>query len=968
MQGKRAGTDKGKGASGASPVAIQADSGLRALFDFGPDGIVVTDVHNVCVDANPAICRLLGYAREELVGRDLSHIVELPASTESAESAEGVRYQYRFRRKDDTFFKTDVFSAPLTDGVRLWLVREVSVRSDGASYRDYVAALVESSQDSIIAKDIDGFITSWNSGAQALFGYSATEMIGTSIRRLIPPDRQAEEDTIISKVRRGDLVQHYQTQRLTSDKRLIDVSISVSPLRTGEGRIIGFSKIARDITALKQREREAARLSQLYNALSQVTQAIISASDRQDLLGKVCRTLVESGGFAAASVVWRLPGSDRLQRIASWGDTGGQLAGASGDAIALEDAGAATAFRTGHPSIVNLRPEGDPRESGNRVPPERGIRSSAALPLHSNGKVGGVLCLDACEAGFFNDREMPLLEEAADAFAGALDNLARQVERANAAKAVKAEQLFSATMIDSMPGVLYVFDASGHFLRWNRNFEHASGYSAAEIEELHPLDLFGPADRAAVQRRIGEVFDHGEASVEARLVAKQGHWTSYLFTLRRIVINGSPCLIGVGVDITRREVAEAALLEAENRFSVVIDSLTEGLVIAEPDSDVLYWNPEALRMLGFAGLEEERRQQRDFSAVFEVFDLEGHRVPPERWPLARVRRGEHVNGLELRVRRLDREWERVISYSGARVRYADDKALAFMTFSDATERKAAEQLLHEAKRELEGKVAERTHDLQIALVQAKAADRTKSAFLATMSHELRTPLNSILGFTGIVLQELAGPLNAEQNRQLAMVRGSARHLLELINDVLDISKIEAGQLEVRMDAFDLRESIERAVASIQPQAEKKSLLLCTAIDTGVGETVGDRRRVEQILLNLLSNAVKFTESGQITVTASVTHPAVSEAAQSDGASDAASARIEVADTGIGIPESEVARLFQPFHQIDSGITRVHEGTGLGLAISRRLAELMGGSMTVHSEWGVGSRFTLTLPLLRATAS
>lgn len=237
--------------------------------------------------------------------------------------------------------------------------------------------------------------------------------------------------------------------------------------------------------------------------------------------------------------------------------------------------------------------------------------------------------------------------------------------------------------------------------------------------------------------------------------------------------------------------------------------------------------------------------------------------------------------------------------------------------------------------------------------RAESADRLKSAFLAAMSHELRTPLNSIIGFTGIVLQGLAGPLNPEQTKQLGMVRGSARHLLALINDVLDISKIEADQMTVSKEPFDLATVVASVVASVQPQAEKKGLVLTVAVAPEVGRMVGDERRVGQVLLNLLSNAIKFTERGGVALRVETTGQVAS---------------LGVTDTGIGIKPEELRKLFVPFRQADSGLSRNHEGTGLGLAICRRLAELMGGSIDVTSEWGQGSTFVFTLPLGKETAA
>jgi PAS domain S-box-containing protein len=250
-------------------------------------------------------------------------------------------------------------------------------------------------------------------------------------------------------------------------------------------------------------------------------------------------------------------------------------------------------------------------------------------------------------------------------------------------------------------------------------------------------------------------------------------------------------------------------------------------------------------------------------------------------------------------------------------------------------------------KELEQRVAVRTEELRAAMRQAQEADRLKSAFLATMSHELRTPLNSIIGFTGVLLQGLAGPLNAEQMKQLGMARDSARHLLALINDVLDISKIEAGQLKVATASFDMRAAIEDALRSVTPQAQRKGLSLAAAIGSNVGMVVSDQRRVEQILLNLLSNAVKFTERGEVQLKCRVR----------DGWLETS-----VHDTGIGIQPDDLSKLFQPFHQLETGLNRRHEGTGLGLAICKNLVALLGGSISAESEWGAGSTFTFTLPL------
>lgn len=258
-----------------------------------------------------------------------------------------------------------------------------------------------------------------------------------------------------------------------------------------------------------------------------------------------------------------------------------------------------------------------------------------------------------------------------------------------------------------------------------------------------------------------------------------------------------------------------------------------------------------------------------------------------------------------------------------------------------------------ANQEMEHRVEERTRELAQALEQAKVADMLKSSFLATMSHELRTPLNSIIGFTGILLQELPGKINDEQRKQLQIVQTSSRHLLSLINDVLDISKIEAGQLELKYTDVVLHQTLGKTIELVAHLANNKGLELKLEINTLVGTVPADERRLEQIIINLLGNAIKFTEEGSVTLLCESTEDKL---------------LIRVIDTGIGIPEDQYEKLFQPFRQIDCGLTRKYEGSGLGLSISRKLANLMNGDVTLTSELGKGSVFTLELPLQRTELS
>jgi signal transduction histidine kinase len=229
------------------------------------------------------------------------------------------------------------------------------------------------------------------------------------------------------------------------------------------------------------------------------------------------------------------------------------------------------------------------------------------------------------------------------------------------------------------------------------------------------------------------------------------------------------------------------------------------------------------------------------------------------------------------------------------------------------------------------------------------ANRLKTEFVASMSHELRTPLHTIIGFAELLAEELEGPLNEKQKRFAAYIHKDSLHLLELINDILDLSRIEAGRLDLRLGAFDMLEAVEEVMATIRPQAVAKSLELEAAVPQRIA-LHADRVRFKEVLYNLLSNAVKFThEGGRIQV----------EAAIEDSV-----AEISVSDTGVGIPAAEHGPVFDKFYQAGSTTRGLKEGTGLGLAISKQLVEAHGGRIWLRSEPDKGSRFAFTMPLTK----
>ena len=238
-------------------------------------------------------------------------------------------------------------------------------------------------------------------------------------------------------------------------------------------------------------------------------------------------------------------------------------------------------------------------------------------------------------------------------------------------------------------------------------------------------------------------------------------------------------------------------------------------------------------------------------------------------------------------------------------------------------------------------IQDKTHQLEVA-------NRHKSEFLANMSHELRTPLNAVIGFSEVLLERMFGEVNPKQEEYLNDILSSGKHLLSLINDILDLSKIEAGRMELESQPFDLPAALDNALTLIRERAARHGLRLEVTVDPGLGEVKGEERKVKQVLLNLLSNAVKFTpEGGKISLSASL----------NDGM-----AEISVADTGVGIAPEDQEAIFEEFRQVGSDYARKREGTGLGLALARRLVALHGGKLWVESEPGKGSTFTFTLPV------
>ncbi|MGA9838843.1 MAG: PAS domain S-box protein [Thermoplasmata archaeon] len=478
-------------------------------------------------------------------------------------------------------------------------------------------------------------------------------------------------------------------------------------------------------------------------------------------------------------------------------------------------------------------------------------------------------------------------------------------------------------------------ELDGTFILWNEGARRIYGYESPEVLGRNIRILHRPEDVSS--GKVDEMFNGALA---------QGGWEGVCLRVRkggpafetRITLTvrrdpqGRPIgFLSVSKDISEELRRDRRLQESESYNRVLIESASDGILTTDLEGRIADVNKEMVTLSGISREDLVGRRLREVMVPETAADA----------AILQVLAEGRVTDIELKLRRPNGELADV-SCSATVLRHGSDPSTGLIaTIRDVTEAKRLREQLEVRNRELE-----------VQNERVLEANRMKSEFLASMSHELRTPLNSIIGFSDFLLTADGDRLAADQREYLTDILNSGNHLLSLINDILDLAKVESGKLDLSPVPFTLSHAIEEVCSSLRPQLQQLELALNTDVTPAINRVVLDRRRFKQILYNLLSNAVKFTpKGGRIDVTV--------------GSNGPSQFVLGVRDTGIGIPANEIPRVFREFEQLDSGTARKYSGSGLGLPLTQKLVDLMGGTIAVESEVGRGSTFTVHLPLVLA---
>jgi len=956
---------------------------LDPLLDISPSAIVITDRDSNVVAWNPAAEELFGYGAEEALGRNLDDLV---AKTEELHQAavaysertlgqDRIRTVTRRTRKDGTLVDVEVRAAPLLANGEI--VGTFGIYHDVTELhrqRRFYEALVDVSPAAIVAIDPQDHITLWNPAAQRLFGFTAEEAIGRDVDDLVARHEQIRgEAEDLNRTAEGGQVRMV-TRRTRKDGSLVDVEVLGAPVLVGD-ELVGRYAIYLDISELQSRK-------QYYEALLEVSPTAIIAIDPESRVTSWNPAAERLFGYTAEEAIGR--NVDDL--VANRDDLRDQALEIS-QRITHEEVRLITRRTRKDGSLVDVEVKGAPIFVGGELVGSYGLfhdisevqeqrryfqalvelSPTAIVVTDLQGNVSSwnpaaeqlfgympeeaigrnlddlVATREDLHAEGVRYTQAAIMGERVHAFAKRTrkDGSLVDVEIISEPIVVGEEPLgflaiyhdvtelqhqkrYFEAVLQLSPTAIVTVDEQFLVTSWNPAAQELFGYTAEEAMGRFIDDLV--ANSPELREEAASMNETGSQGERARLISRR---TRKDGSLVDVEIVAGPVFVGderVGHSVIYHDISE--IQRQKRYYEALVEASPVAVVLVDVDGETISsWNPAAERLFGYTADEAIGRNIKDLVVADEDMRAEATAYGNK------LRRTEPIHAVTRRSRK-----------DGSLV----DVELLGVSVVLGGERVGDYVLYHDIG------------ELQKARREAEAATHAKSAFLATMSHEIRTPLNAVIGMTGLLLDTDLAP---EQRSYGEVIRTSGDALLTVINEILDFSKIEAGRLDLERQPFRLRHCVESALELVATLAADKSLDLAYLIDPRTPPAiVGDFTRLRQILLNLLNNAVKFTDQGEVVLRVDATPVKPSP----DGGPRPYEIHFSVRDTGIGIAEDRIDRLFKAFTQGDASTTRRYGGTGLGLAISKRLAEEMGGRMWVESRVRQGSTFHVTIGAETAT--
>ena len=757
----------------------------------------------------------------------------------------------------------------------------------------------------VIARtDLKGVPLEVNPAVEAMFGYTPEEAVGKRPGEFIDRAQQVD-DGRFEMLAKGDVDHHQMDQPYRrKDGSTFWGHTTISLVRDSEGRPDYWYTIIEDVTE-RRRAAEAVQVqADTFKALNEVAVAAAGVLEPTELARIAAERARELLGASGGSLTWF---DDQRQGLRILADT--EIDFDAELVLPVSRAGAqGQAWLTGAPVAIE-----DYHGWDKRVATEVGrVKSALVVPLQVRQRRIGTLAVNYHEPRTFRPQDVQLLSLLAAEVAPSLEAARLHEDLVASTRSIRA-------IFDTAPVGIARLDVQMNILGLNRRAEELTGHDSSElVGRSITLSLIGAGDLDVPVRDL--LAGRGDQLRFERQIRRKGGG-SFLADLTLTAVRNpsgeAEFLYAMFDDITERKRAEEALRASEARKGAIVESALDCIIAADHEGRIIEFNPAAERTFGY------RRRDVLGKGIWETI------VPPHL-------RARHLEALEAAPGADRKVVGRRIETTGLRA----DGAQFPIELSVAAYQQEGKTMFSVSIRDL----TERVH-----METMRQESEAKSRFVAAMSHELRTPLNSILGFSQLLSGTGTGELNERQQRYVGHIESSGRHLLALINDVLDLSKVAAGQMEVELEPIELQPLLEEAISQLRPQADAKPLDLLLDPSPQVWIRA-DRRRFMQVMLNLLANAIKFTPAGGL----------VRVRASRAGRS----ADIAVIDTGIGIPLEEQERIFEEFTQVERTSAESAEGTGLGLALSKRLLQLMRGSIGVESTVGNGSVFTVTIPRVR----